>query len=147
MTSRVSEGFTVDHHVFVQGLPQMLQQQGCVYLFEWATPLVCPDTTRIDNCRLTDTQLQFTFDLSTLSGEVQVSSIDTTFGLCPHCCCERVVFKNLLLLGFRSRSAPASTTSMYATRWPSQPVTRAPSAGCLAQVQRSLLLLLASARS
>lgn len=71
----------------------MLRRQGCVYLFEWATPIVCPDTTRTDNCQLTDSQLQFTFDLSTLSGEVQVSSIDTTFGLYPHCCCERVVFK------------------------------------------------------
>lgn len=146
MISRVSEGFTVAHHVFVQGSPQMLRQQGCVYLFEWATPIVCPDTTQTDNCQLTDTQLQFTFDLSTLSGEVQVSSIDT-FGLYPHCCCGRVVFKNLRLLCFRSQSALASTTSMYAARWQSQPVTRAPSAGCQTQAQRSLLLLLASARS
>uniref|UniRef100_A0A3Q4BKI1 Uncharacterized protein n=1 Tax=Mola mola TaxID=94237 RepID=A0A3Q4BKI1_MOLML len=54
------------------GSPQMLSLQGCVYLFEWATPIVCSDSTHIDGCKLTDSQLQFTFDLSTLSGEVQV---------------------------------------------------------------------------
>lgn len=51
----------------------MLRLQGCVYLFEWATPIVCSDSTRTTGCQLTDSQLQFTFDLSNLSGEVQVS--------------------------------------------------------------------------
>lgn len=51
----------------------MLRLQGCVYLFEWATAIVCSDTTHTSGCQLTDSQLQFTFDLSVLSGEVQVS--------------------------------------------------------------------------
>ncbi|XP_010767448.1 cation-independent mannose-6-phosphate receptor-like [Notothenia coriiceps] len=52
----------------------MLRLQQCVYLFEWATPLVCSDATHTDTsgCQLTDSQLQFTFDLSILSGQVQV---------------------------------------------------------------------------
>lgn len=54
------------------GSPQMLKRQGCVHLFEWATPVVCSDATQTSGCKLTDSQLQFTFDLSTLSGEVQV---------------------------------------------------------------------------
>ncbi|KAM3602400.1 uncharacterized protein V6R79_003255 [Siganus canaliculatus] len=63
------------------GAPQMLRLQGCVYLFEWATPLVCPDTTSSSDCRLTDSQLQFTFDLSTLSGEVQVPAGSGTYNI------------------------------------------------------------------
>lgn len=65
----------------MQGSPQMLKLQGCVYLFEWATPLVCSDATHINGCMLTDTQLQFTFNLSALTGEVTVSSASRTAGL------------------------------------------------------------------
>ncbi|XP_072218868.1 cation-independent mannose-6-phosphate receptor isoform X2 [Leuresthes tenuis] len=54
------------------GSPQMLRLQGCVYVFEWATPLVCSDATYTSGCKLTDSQLQFTFNLETLSKEVQV---------------------------------------------------------------------------
>ncbi|XP_076026629.1 cation-independent mannose-6-phosphate receptor [Genypterus blacodes] len=54
------------------GSPQMLRRQGCAFVFEWATPLVCSDATQFTGCQLTDSQLQFTFDLSVLSGEVQV---------------------------------------------------------------------------
>ncbi|XP_035535041.1 cation-independent mannose-6-phosphate receptor isoform X1 [Morone saxatilis] len=54
------------------GSPQMLRLQGCVYLFEWATPIVCSDATHTSGCKLTDSQLQFTFDLSALTGEVKV---------------------------------------------------------------------------
>ncbi|XP_031169703.1 cation-independent mannose-6-phosphate receptor isoform X1 [Sander lucioperca] len=56
------------------GSPQMLKLQECVYLFEWATPIVCSDATHTNTsgCQLTDSQLQYTFDLSTLSGDVQV---------------------------------------------------------------------------
>ncbi|KAJ0026800.1 hypothetical protein NQD34_017800 [Periophthalmus magnuspinnatus] len=61
------------------GSPQMLRLQDCVYLFEWTTPLVCPDSTNTSGCRLTDSQLQFTFDLSALSDEVQVSSGPSTY--------------------------------------------------------------------
>ncbi|GLD62869.1 cation-independent mannose-6-phosphate receptor, partial [Lates japonicus] len=53
------------------GSPQMLRLQECVYLFEWATPIVCSDATNTSDCHLTDSQLQFTFDLSALSSEVQ----------------------------------------------------------------------------
>uniref|UniRef100_A0A8C2ZDD4 Insulin-like growth factor 2 receptor n=1 Tax=Cyclopterus lumpus TaxID=8103 RepID=A0A8C2ZDD4_CYCLU len=58
------------------GSPQMLRLQECVYLFEWATPIVCSDATHTNasGCQLTDSQLQFTFELSTLSGDVQVTS-------------------------------------------------------------------------
>lgn len=61
--------------IFIQGSPQMLRLQECVYLFEWATPIVCSDATHTSGCQLTDSQLQFTFNMSTLSGDVQVSSI------------------------------------------------------------------------
>ncbi|KAK7907744.1 hypothetical protein WMY93_016356 [Mugilogobius chulae] len=61
------------------GAPKMLRLQDCVYLFEWTTPLVCPDSTNSSGCRLTDSQLQFTFDLSALSEEVQVSSGQSTY--------------------------------------------------------------------
>ncbi|XP_072299395.1 cation-independent mannose-6-phosphate receptor [Eucyclogobius newberryi] len=61
------------------GTPQMLRLQDCVYLFEWTTPLVCPDSTNTSGCRLTDSQLQFTFDLSALAEEVQVSSGPSTY--------------------------------------------------------------------
>uniref|UniRef100_A0A8C4YYE4 Insulin-like growth factor 2 receptor n=1 Tax=Gadus morhua TaxID=8049 RepID=A0A8C4YYE4_GADMO len=54
------------------GSPRMLQQQGCVYLFEWATPVLCLDATHTSGCQLTDSQMQFTFDLSPLKGEIQV---------------------------------------------------------------------------
>ncbi|KAK2855938.1 hypothetical protein Q5P01_004673 [Channa striata] len=61
------------------GSPQMLKRQGCVYLFEWPTPVVCSDATHTNGCNLTDSQLQFTFDLSTLSGEVQVPGLSSTY--------------------------------------------------------------------
>nr|XP_020473896.1 cation-independent mannose-6-phosphate receptor isoform X2 [Monopterus albus] len=61
------------------GSPQMLRRQECLYLFEWATPLVCSDATQTSGCKLTDSQLQFTFDLSTLSGEVQVQGPSSTY--------------------------------------------------------------------
>ncbi|CAL1586585.1 unnamed protein product [Knipowitschia caucasica] len=65
------------------GSPQMLKLQDCVYLFEWMTPLVCSDSTNTSGCRLTDTQLQFTFDLSAFSQEVQVSNGSTTYYINP----------------------------------------------------------------
>uniref|UniRef100_I3KFD8 Insulin-like growth factor 2 receptor n=1 Tax=Oreochromis niloticus TaxID=8128 RepID=I3KFD8_ORENI len=61
------------------GSPQMLRLQGCVYFFEWATPVVCSDATNISGCRLTDSQLQFTFDLTNLSKEVQVKGNSGTY--------------------------------------------------------------------
>lgn len=70
---------------FLQGSPQMLRLQGCVYLFEWATPVVCSDATNTSGCKLTDTQLQYTFDLTALSTEVQVSSSE--LHVCPRTIC------------------------------------------------------------
>nr|QPB70590.1 insulin-like growth factor 2 receptor [Pampus argenteus] len=61
------------------GSPQMLRLQECVYLFEWATPVVCSDATNSSGCQLTDSQLQFTFDLSALSVEVQVPVGSSTY--------------------------------------------------------------------
>ncbi|XP_056150610.1 cation-independent mannose-6-phosphate receptor [Lampris incognitus] len=54
------------------GSPQMIRQQDCLFVFEWATPVVCPDTTHTTGCQLHDSLLQFTFDLSSLAGEVSV---------------------------------------------------------------------------
>ncbi|KAM9355931.1 cation-independent mannose-6-phosphate receptor [Pholidichthys leucotaenia] len=54
------------------GSPQMIKLLDCVYYFEWATPIVCSDSTNTSGCQLTDSQLQFTFNLSPLSGEVKV---------------------------------------------------------------------------
>ncbi|KAM3833852.1 cation-independent mannose-6-phosphate receptor [Diretmus argenteus] len=61
------------------GSPQMVRRQGCVILFEWATPVVCPDATNSSGCQLTDSQLQFTFDLSALKGEIQVPAGSSSY--------------------------------------------------------------------
>ncbi|XP_077950092.1 cation-independent mannose-6-phosphate receptor isoform X1 [Gasterosteus aculeatus] len=63
------------------GSPEMLRLQECVYLFEWATPLVCSDATRTNTsgCQLTDSQLQFTFELSVLSGTVEVAASSSVY--------------------------------------------------------------------
>ncbi|XP_076873911.1 cation-independent mannose-6-phosphate receptor isoform X2 [Brachyhypopomus gauderio] len=54
------------------GAPVMIRQQGCTYMFEWATPLVCAETVSTQGCKLSVSQLQYTFDLSSLSGVNQV---------------------------------------------------------------------------
>ncbi|XP_028809164.1 cation-independent mannose-6-phosphate receptor isoform X2 [Denticeps clupeoides] len=54
------------------GSPQMIRKQRCVYVFEWATPVVCPDVVTTDGCSITVSQLQYTFNLSVLTGEVLV---------------------------------------------------------------------------
>ncbi|XP_063773902.1 cation-independent mannose-6-phosphate receptor [Pseudophryne corroboree] len=51
------------------GKPKFVQRSDCTYLFEWDTPLVCPDDENLSGCLLTDQQLQYTFNLSSLSGE------------------------------------------------------------------------------
>uniref|UniRef100_A0A8C7QBA3 Insulin-like growth factor 2 receptor n=1 Tax=Oncorhynchus mykiss TaxID=8022 RepID=A0A8C7QBA3_ONCMY len=55
-----------------RGLELVSTPSVCMYVFEWATPVVCSDATQTKGCTLTDSQLQFTFDLSPLSGEIQV---------------------------------------------------------------------------
>ncbi|XP_035801950.2 cation-independent mannose-6-phosphate receptor isoform X2 [Amphiprion ocellaris] len=61
------------------GSPQMLRLQKCVYLFEWATPVVCSDASHTSGCQLTDSQLQFTFNLTSLTGEVQVNGSSSMY--------------------------------------------------------------------
>ncbi|KAL6486554.1 hypothetical protein MHYP_G00059460 [Metynnis hypsauchen] len=54
------------------GSPVMIRQQDCMYMFEWATPVVCSETVSAQGCSLKVPQLQYTFNLSALSGVVQV---------------------------------------------------------------------------
>ncbi|KAL4649143.1 cation-independent mannose-6-phosphate receptor [Arapaima gigas] len=62
------------------GAPQMIGRIECQYMFEWATPLLCPDSVTTKGCTLTDERLHFTFDLSPLSKTVQkVSSGSRTY--------------------------------------------------------------------
>lgn len=36
-------------------------------MFEWETPIVCPDEVKTEGCALTDEQLLYSFNLSSLS--------------------------------------------------------------------------------
>ncbi|KAI5090811.1 cation-independent mannose-6-phosphate receptor precursor [Silurus meridionalis] len=61
------------------GSPEMIHQLDCTYVFEWLTPLVCPETVSVQGCKLKVSQLQYTFDLSRLSGDVQVPASSGTY--------------------------------------------------------------------
>lgn len=50
-----------------QGTPELLRTSDCDFVFEWETPLVCPDEVKADGCALTDEQLLYSFNLSSLS--------------------------------------------------------------------------------
>lgn len=50
-----------------QGTPKLLRTSDCDFVFEWGTPLVCPDDVRTEGCSLTDEQLYYSFNLSSLS--------------------------------------------------------------------------------
>lgn len=50
-----------------QGTPELLRTSDCDFVFEWETPLVCPDEVKMDGCSLTDEQLYYSFNLSSLS--------------------------------------------------------------------------------
>uniref|UniRef100_A0A8C1XSQ9 Insulin-like growth factor 2 receptor n=1 Tax=Cyprinus carpio TaxID=7962 RepID=A0A8C1XSQ9_CYPCA len=63
------------------GSPQMIRAQDCMYVFEWATPVVCPETITAQGCNLTVSQLRYTFDLSALSGTVQVPRNSSSFNI------------------------------------------------------------------
>uniref|UniRef100_A0A8C1Z5G4 Insulin-like growth factor 2 receptor n=1 Tax=Cyprinus carpio TaxID=7962 RepID=A0A8C1Z5G4_CYPCA len=63
------------------GSPQMIRAQDCMYVFEWATPVVCPETITARDCSLTVSQLRYTFDLSALSGTVQVPGSSGSFNI------------------------------------------------------------------
>ncbi|XP_037376580.1 cation-independent mannose-6-phosphate receptor isoform X2 [Talpa occidentalis] len=49
------------------GTPKLLRTSDCDFVFEWETPLVCPDEVKADGCSLTDEQLYYSFNLSSLS--------------------------------------------------------------------------------
>lgn len=63
------------------GSPEMMHQLDCMYVFEWPTPLVCPETVSAQGCKLRVSQLQYTFDLSVLSKDVQVPVSSGTYKL------------------------------------------------------------------
>uniref|UniRef100_A0A8D0GH90 Insulin like growth factor 2 receptor n=1 Tax=Sphenodon punctatus TaxID=8508 RepID=A0A8D0GH90_SPHPU len=67
------------------GQPKMIRKLDCSYVFEWSTPIVCPDTVKFSGCSVTDDQLHYTFNLSSLSGNLyKVSSGSNSYhvGLC-----------------------------------------------------------------
>ncbi|CAM5101789.1 unnamed protein product [Eretmochelys imbricata] len=67
------------------GKPNMIQKSDCSFVFEWGTPLVCPDKVDMLGCSVTDEQLNYTFNLSSLSGRsYKVSSGSNSYhvGVC-----------------------------------------------------------------
>lgn len=50
-----------------QGTPELLRTSECDFVFEWETPLVCPDEVKTDGCSLVDERLHYSFNLSSLS--------------------------------------------------------------------------------
>lgn len=77
----------------MQGSPEMMRQIDCMYVFEWPTPLVCPETVIAQGCKLKVSQLQYTFDLSRLSGDVQVAA----HVVCVHIHAENCSWGQILL--------------------------------------------------
>ncbi|XP_067845330.1 cation-independent mannose-6-phosphate receptor [Heptranchias perlo] len=63
------------------GRPKMMRKSDCSYVFEWATPLVCPDSVVTSGCSLTDQQLGYKFNLFPLMGRYQVQSGKRTYHL------------------------------------------------------------------
>ncbi|XP_053567150.1 cation-independent mannose-6-phosphate receptor [Bombina bombina] len=66
------------------GTPKMVGISGCSYVFEWETPLVCPDEVTTSGCSVTDQQLHYTFNLSNLAGKIYTISGRNTYkiGVC-----------------------------------------------------------------
>uniref|UniRef100_A0A8B9QJA1 Insulin like growth factor 2 receptor n=1 Tax=Apteryx owenii TaxID=8824 RepID=A0A8B9QJA1_APTOW len=50
------------------GKPKMIRKLDCNFVFEWETPVVCPDQVKTSGCSVTDEQLHYTFNLTSLSG-------------------------------------------------------------------------------
>lgn len=46
----------------------MIRKLDCSFVFEWETPVVCPDKVKTLGCSVTDDQLHYTFNLTSLSG-------------------------------------------------------------------------------
>ncbi|XP_015354170.2 cation-independent mannose-6-phosphate receptor [Marmota marmota marmota] len=49
------------------GTPKLIRTSECDFVFEWETPVVCPDEVKTEGCALTDEQLLYSFNLSSLS--------------------------------------------------------------------------------
>ncbi|XP_014444729.1 cation-independent mannose-6-phosphate receptor [Tupaia chinensis] len=49
------------------GTPKLLRTSDCDFVFLWETPIVCPDEVKTEGCALTDEQLLYSFNLSSLS--------------------------------------------------------------------------------
>ncbi|XP_023555112.1 cation-independent mannose-6-phosphate receptor [Octodon degus] len=49
------------------GTPKLIRASGCDFVFEWQTPIVCPDEVKVEGCSLTDEQLLYSFNLTSLS--------------------------------------------------------------------------------
>uniref|UniRef100_A0A8C5Q086 Insulin like growth factor 2 receptor n=1 Tax=Leptobrachium leishanense TaxID=445787 RepID=A0A8C5Q086_9ANUR len=66
------------------GVPTFLQKSGCSFVFEWETPVVCPDEVTNSGCSLTDQRLNYTFNLSVLPGGIYKTPDHGTYyiGIC-----------------------------------------------------------------
>ncbi|XP_062345985.1 cation-independent mannose-6-phosphate receptor [Cinclus cinclus] len=67
------------------GKPKMIRKVDCTFVFEWETPLVCPDKVKTLGCSVIDEQLHYTFNLTSLSGrsfEVFSGSNNYHVGVC-----------------------------------------------------------------
>lgn len=68
----------------------MIRNVDCTFVFEWETPLVCPDKVKTLGCSVIDEQLHYTFNLTSLSGrsfEVMPSCGVTFIFLFVIACC------------------------------------------------------------
>lgn len=50
-----------------QGTPKLIRTNDCDFVFEWETPIVCPDEVKAQGCAVTDEQLLYSFNLTSLS--------------------------------------------------------------------------------
>uniref|UniRef100_A0A8C4P4C4 Insulin like growth factor 2 receptor n=1 Tax=Dromaius novaehollandiae TaxID=8790 RepID=A0A8C4P4C4_DRONO len=67
------------------GKPKMIRELDCNFVFEWETPVVCPDQVKTSGCSVTDEQLHFAFNLTSLSGrsyKVPSGSSSYHIGVC-----------------------------------------------------------------
>ncbi|XP_034964504.2 cation-independent mannose-6-phosphate receptor isoform X1 [Zootoca vivipara] len=67
------------------GKPKMIGQSTCEYIFEWSTPVVCPDKVDVSGCSVADEQLHYTFNLSRLSAKpykISAGSKNYHLGVC-----------------------------------------------------------------
>lgn len=73
----------------------MIRKVDCTFVFEWETPLVCPDKVKTLGCSVIDEQLHYTFNLTSLSGR--------SFEVMPLCGVTFIffyIYNNLLLSTF-----------------------------------------------